>query len=120
MSMRGTFVIRNGELVEKGGPRDVRPAPARSHLPAPMLNMDSMGDLKSMVDGKFYSSKSALRRGYKAAGMVEVGSDAPTRTLDNSSRITKNEIGEAYRKVKAGYKPKPLERESSISWQAPD
>jgi len=120
MSNRGTFVFRNGALVEKGGPLDRRPAPARSHLPAPMLNMDSIGDLRSMADGRVYSSKSALRRGYKAAGVVEVGDQAPTRTLDNSRRITKNEIGEAYRKVRAGYKPKPLESESSTAWQAPD
>lgn len=118
--MRGTFVIRNGELVEKGGPFDIRPRPARSLLPAPMLNMDSIGDLRSMADGKVYSSKSALRRGYKAAGVVEVGGEAPTRTLDNSRPVTKNEVGEAYRKVRAGYKPKPLESESSTAWQSPE
>jgi hypothetical protein len=78
MSARGTFVIRNGELVEKGGPLDVRPVPARSHLRCPMVNMDSIGDLRSMADGKLNSSKSALRRGYKNASVVELGSDAPT------------------------------------------
>lgn len=116
---RGTFVIRNGELVEKGGPLDIRPRPARSHLPAPMLQMDSIGDLQSQADGKFYSSKSALRRGYKEAGVVEVGNDAPMTPRDNSKRITKAEVGEALRKVKSGYKPAPLQKESDTSWLTP-
>jgi hypothetical protein len=115
---RGTFVIRNGELVEKGGPLDIRPVPARSHLPSPMLNMDSIGDLRSMADGKIYSSKSALRRGYKAAGVVEMGSDAPrSAPAPKRERITKDDIGRAIQKVKQGYKPAPLETESSTSWQ---
>lgn len=113
---RGTFVIRNGELVEKGGPLDIRPPVARSHLPTPMLQMDSMPDIQSHADGKHYSSKSALRRGYKDKGVVELGNDAPMTPRDNSKRITKAEIGAAIRKVKAGYRPAPLVPESDTSW----
>lgn len=48
---------------------------ARSDLPSPMLIADSMTPVQSMLDGQMYDSKSALRRTYKQAGMVEVGND---------------------------------------------
>ena len=42
---------------------------ASSGLPCPMVIRDSMdGDLQSMADGKWYDSKSALRRSYTADG----------------------------------------------------
>jgi ERCC4-type nuclease len=40
-----------------------------------MLNLDTMGAIRSMSDGKIYDSKSALRKQYKQAGVVEVGDD---------------------------------------------
>jgi hypothetical protein len=58
--MRGSWVYRNGELVEKGGPKDVRLAPPRSSLPCPMIMSDAMPACEH-VDGKFYDSKSAYR-----------------------------------------------------------
>jgi len=76
--MRGTWVYRNGRLVEKGGSLDVRPEPQRSSLPAPMLISDTMEPVQSMVDGRFYTSKAVLRASYRAAGVVEVGND-PSR-----------------------------------------
>ena len=110
MSQRGTFVFRNGELVEKGGPLDIRPVAARSHLPTPYVIGDHLPDVLSHADGKVYSSKSAMRKGYKAAGVVELGNDAPRTTPQSTSdRITKREIREALQKVKAGYRPAPLE-----------
>jgi hypothetical protein len=48
---------------------------ARSNLPAPMLNLDTMGAVRSMTDGRMYDSKSALRKQYKKAGVIEVGDD---------------------------------------------
>lgn len=71
---RGTWVYRNGRLVEKGGPLDVRMASARSDMPCPMLISDSM-ELTEHVDGRFYSSKSTYRRVTKAHGLIEVGND---------------------------------------------
>jgi hypothetical protein len=58
-------------------PHNCRPeAPQRSDLPMPMLMLDTMeGGVESQVDGKIYTSKSALRRSYKAAGVIEVGND---------------------------------------------
>lgn len=71
---RGTWVYRNGRLVEKGGPLDVRMASARSDMPCPMLISDHMPDCEH-VDGNFYSSKSAYRRVTKENGLIEVGND---------------------------------------------
>lgn len=48
---------------------------ARSDLPFPRIMSDVMEPLQSMLDGKFYDSKSALRATYRAAGCVEVGND---------------------------------------------
>lgn len=73
--MRGTWVYRNGKLVEKGGPEDIRLQPVRSDMPCPMLISDSMAAAEH-VDGKFYESKSAYRRVTKANGLIEVGNDS--------------------------------------------
>lgn len=54
-----------------------RTPPARSHLPAPMVIGDSV-EIKSMVDGKIYTSKSALRKSYRERGYVEVGNEKLT------------------------------------------
>jgi len=48
----------------------------RSGIPAPMLIPDGMEPVKSMLDGKMYDSKAALRATYKAAGVAEVGNDS--------------------------------------------
>jgi hypothetical protein len=106
--MRGTWVFRDGRLVEKGGPLDVRPERARSEFPSPSYISDGLPDLIG-PGGRPYSSKSELRREYKARGLVELGNDAPTTPTDNRKRVTKAEIGEALQKVKQGYKPAPLE-----------
>lgn len=48
--------------------------PARSSLPCPMVIGDSV-EIKSMVDGKIYTSKAALRRSYRERGYIEVGNE---------------------------------------------
>lgn len=48
---------------------------ARSIHGCPMVIGDSMTPVQSMLDGKLYDSKAALRATYKAAGVVEVGND---------------------------------------------
>lgn len=68
------WVYRNGEVVEKGGPKDVQSSVARSDMPCPMLIGDSMPAAEH-VDGKFYESKSAFRRVTKANGLIEVGTE---------------------------------------------
>ena len=53
-----------------------RPA-KRSGLAAPSVIGDTMEPTQSMLDGRHYESKSALRKTYREAGVTEVGSDAP-------------------------------------------
>ena len=55
-------------------PKDHIP-PKRASLHAPYVNSDTMDPVQSMLDGKYYSSKSALRATYRAAGVIEVGND---------------------------------------------
>ncbi|HEV2160237.1 hypothetical protein [Bradyrhizobium sp.] len=74
--MRGTWVYRGGKLVEKFGPEDVRPEPARSDLPMPMLISDEM-QASEHVDGQFYTSKAAYRAVTRANGLTEVGTERP-------------------------------------------
>ena len=74
MAKIGTWVYRGGQLVEKGGPQDVRVLPPRSDLPCPMLVSDIM-DAAEHVDGRFYTSKSEYRRVTKANGLIEVGNE---------------------------------------------
>lgn len=80
---------------------------ARSDLPCPMLVRDDIGAVKSMQDGKFYDSRSALYRSYKDQGVriMEAGEE-PSRP--QRPPVTKAEIAEAVQKVKQGYKPDPL------------
>lgn len=99
-----TLVYRDGRLVEKRAFAH----PARSNLPAPMLIRDCMEPTKSMLDGQIYDSKSRLRATYKAAGMIEVGNDVriPAPAVKEIDTL---DVVAAYRKVKEGYKPPPLE-----------
>lgn len=81
----------------------------RSHLAAPMIISDTQEDIKSMADGKYYSSKSEMRKGYKAKGLVEVGNDAPTtNSKPILNEVSEKDVATAYRKVVGGYKPKPV------------
>lgn len=51
------------------------PQGASDTLPVPNVIADTMEPVQSMLDGRMYTSKSALRSTYKAAGVVEVGND---------------------------------------------
>jgi hypothetical protein len=104
-----TYVLRNDRFVLKGGPEDIRPERARSHLPAPFVISDAMhGGVRSMLDGKEYDSKSALRASYRAAGVEEMGNDAPTAAPVVEAPPSMAEIHEAVTMVEQGYKPGPL------------
>lgn len=56
----------------------------RSSLPSPMVISDTIDPVRSMADGKEYTSKAALRSTYKPSGnpdgisYVEVGNEKPT------------------------------------------
>lgn len=74
--IRGRWIL--DESIGKLVPADEyqRPTGKRSNLKSPMIMGDSMQPVQSMLDGKMYDSKSALRATYKAAGVIEVGNDS--------------------------------------------
>lgn len=57
----------------------------RSHLATPMIIHDGMQPIRSMADGKIYTSKAAMRQSYKPSGnpegkrYVEVGDQVSTK-----------------------------------------
>lgn len=77
--------------------------PARSHLPAPMLNRDQMDPVQSMLDGKLYDSKSRLRATYKAAGMIEVGNDPARFAKKEKPKIDRKGVRDTIRKAFSRY-----------------
>lgn len=77
--MNGPWVYRpaHPDADEMGMvPKSIAGAPIRaaSDLPRPMVISDYT-EVKSMVDGKTYTSKALLRQSYKAKGYVEVGNE---------------------------------------------
>lgn len=58
----------------------------QGELCTPSVIGDSMKSLQSQFSGKYYDSKSALRREYKENGMIEVGSDVPTTRFIHGTR----------------------------------
>lgn len=56
-------------------PKAELPPPKRSSLPAPRLVSDVMEPVQCQATGVWHDSKSSLRAGYKAAGVIEKGND---------------------------------------------
>ncbi|ESX31949.1 hypothetical protein NKH47_17805 [Mesorhizobium sp. M1060] len=77
--------------------------PKRSHLSAPMINSDTMSEVQSMHDGKVYTSKSALRATYRAAGLEEVGNDPARLRPRKRPKIDRNAVKDSVQKAKARF-----------------
>lgn len=73
---------------------------ARSKLPFPMVVSDYV-EVKSMVDGKMYSSKAALRQSYRSQGYVEVGNESfkEPRKPKPDRKAIRNSVGKALNRV---------------------
>ena len=107
---RQTYVYREGlGVVPKGIARLHDGRVARSKLSAPAIIRDCLEPMFSHADGKTYDSKSAYYRALKETGtrIVETGE----KPEYEASKLTKADVAEAYRKVRDGYKPAPLEME---------
>lgn len=80
---------------------------SQGQLCAPMIISDGLGvrGVQSQVDGKFYDSKSNLRRHYRQSGVVEVGNDVPKDrgpkrwTEPNARKKRMDAIGKAFNRV---------------------
>lgn len=86
-------------------PAKVRPGPApRSDLPCPQVLSDQMDAVQSQVTGKFYESKSALRREYRATGHIEKGNDkrAPWKMPRTPRAVIRESVRKAAARVERG------------------
>lgn len=65
----------------------------QGELCTPMVILDGYKPVMSMTNGKIYESKSELRKEYRRAGVLEVGSDVPmakaTPSRDERDRAKK-------------------------------
>lgn len=75
----------------------------RSGLPAPMILTDCMDPVRSQLDGKMYTSKSALRRTYREAGVVEVGNDPARLRQPQKSKPDRQAIKDSLEKAQARF-----------------
>ncbi len=78
---------------------------SQGQLAAPMVISDSLGvhGLESQLDGKYYDSKSNLRRTYREAGMTEVGNDVPdghTFRQPNAKLLSQSEKDARHKSVR--------------------
>lgn len=77
MAERSCKICGGWHDLDRPWPHNCRPeAPQRSSLAAPGYIQDGMQPVRSMLDGKLYDSKAALRATYKVAGVTEVGNDS--------------------------------------------
>jgi hypothetical protein len=70
---RTTYVLRNGELVEKH-----LAEPLHRGDPTIHVIRDQMDPVRNMADGRMYDSKSVYRRAVHSAGCRIVGNDKVT------------------------------------------
>ncbi len=90
--------LGNGRTVYRFPPKhDIRPK--RSALSMPRIATDTMDPVKSMLDGKTYDSKSALRATYKAGGVEEVGNDPSIHRMKPVPRSDPKKIEESVHKA---------------------
>lgn len=79
---------------------------ARSDLPFPQVMSDTMEPVQSMLDGKMYTSKRALRATYRAAGVVEVGNDParlkPRKKPKADEKAIRDTVDHAFARVQRG------------------
>lgn len=79
--MRTTYVLRDGELIEK----HLAP-PLHDGAPTFHVISDNMGAVKNMADGRMYDSKSRYRDAVHAAGCRIVGNDRLDRRTSAAPR----------------------------------
>lgn len=101
------FTTEDGRQVYRRVPEPPR---ERSAFPCPMFMRDEMDQpLKSMADGKMYTSKSAMRASYRPSGnpqgnsYVEVGDQHDRPYTPPATKIDDKQIDTALNKALARY-----------------
>jgi len=77
--------------------------PARSDLPCPRIASDIMAPVQSQLDGLMYESKSALRRTYREAGMIEVGNDPMRSKPFEAPKVTRKDVKDTVDRARARF-----------------
>jgi len=101
-----SWVYRDGKMVEK----EYAPNLVRSSLAAPHVIRDGLSEpLRHMANGRMYDSKRAMEKADKEAGCVCIGNETPQLKSDTGPPpFSKEEVVDAYKKVRDGYKPEPI------------
>lgn len=89
----GRQVYRKIEQVER----------KRSSLPAPLLNLDTMGEVQHPCTGEYISSKSEFRKVTRAHGCVELGNDPARLKPREKPKPDPKQIKETVGKAKARF-----------------
>ena len=80
----------------------------------PSIIRDDMGATIHPATGQTFDSKSAFRSATKAAGYVEMGTDAPTTPRAYvPDQTIEADVAAAYQAVRDGYTPPPLDTVNS-------
>lgn len=91
----------NGEIIPSEE-YDARKAAgiAASKLPFPMVISDQI-EIQNQVDGKIYTSKSALRQSYRQNGYIEVGNEElkVKRTVKPDRKAIRDSVRKAAARV---------------------
>lgn len=98
--MRTTYVMRDGELVEKTD---------YAGVDAPQVISDEMDATRHMADGKMYTSKQKFRQATKDAGCVEFGNEQLTgkrKPIVLDRRQRREDIKRAMVQVRDGMAPR--------------
>lgn len=109
---RGTYVMRDGQLVPKHLAPPLQRRGPRSDLPRPMVISDTLHDVVHPATGERYSSKKKFRDETRARGLTEVGNeDFPVRQLPTEAETRQEiqrEIAEAYNAIEQGAEVEPV------------
>lgn len=100
-----TWVYRNGRMVERSSDEDFSGSSARSSLPCPNVIRDGMDPLQHQANGRMYDSKRAMARADKEEGCICIGNEVQKPTAPGKPELTRDDVGRALQKVRAGYKP---------------
>lgn len=108
---RGTYVMRDGQLVPKHLAAPLQRRGPQSDLPRPMVISDTLDDMVHPATGQRYTSKKKFRDETRARGLTEVGNEAfPVRqgpTEAETRQEIQREIAEAYAAIEQGAEVAP-------------
>lgn len=98
--MRTTYVLRNGEFVEK----------TSTYVDAPQIITDEMAATRHMANGKYYTSKKKFREATKEAGCIEIGTESPLtkprKPVELDRRQRREDIRRAMTQLRDGAAPR--------------